>query len=149
MDGKFILVGSTYFFDGMDGFHSKDKDFVQLVDKPNGFQYVKQTSGSYCLFQWKRMSADEFVEYALAKGPAMQLGKFLVPEFVIEIDFTIAHLRRLKPLVDALDEKHAYERVIYNAYLENGGFRLTAEQREQAYEAYKQARETVKSENYK
>lgn len=39
-----------------------------------------QISGKFCLFRWRLMTPDEFVEYTLANDPAMMLGKFLVPE---------------------------------------------------------------------
>ncbi len=70
----------------------------------------------------------------------MQLGKFLVPGFVQEIGFTIEHLKALKPLAEKLDERHRYEKVIYDSYIENGSFELTEEQRSKAYEQYKLAR---------
>lgn len=117
--GEFILVGSRYFFGSMDGFKSKNTDYVLLVDEPRGFEYVRQTSSSYCLFEWKRMKPISFVEYTLSRGPAMQLGKFLVPEFCDEIGFTLNHLKMLEPLVEKLDAKRQYEKVIYDAYLAN------------------------------
>ena len=140
---KDILVGSSYFFQGKENFKSKDKDYVTLVDNPCEFKYVRQTSSSYCLFEWKRMTADEFVTYALSKGPAMQLGKFLVKEFVEEIGFTINHLKQLQPLVDNLDKKHLYEKVIYNAYIENNKFELTEDQLNVAYTSYLEARTKI------
>lgn len=136
----YILIGSTVFFSSFDDFKSKDKDYILLVDNPDGFNFVRQTSGSYCLFEWKKMSADEFVDYTLTKGPAMQLGKFLVPEFVTAIGFTIEHLKRLSPLVEKLDSKHAYEKIIYDSYIENNAFTLTADQLNAAYLKYKEVR---------
>lgn len=67
----------------------------------------------------------------------MQLGKFLVPAFVEAIGFTIENLKRLQPLVDSLDDKHKYEKVIYDSYIENGEFKLTDEQLQKAYLEYK------------
>lgn len=140
-----ILVGSTYFFKGLEGFKSKDTDRVVLVDNPVGFKNVRQTSGSgSCLFEWRKMTADEFVEYTLTKGPAMQIGKFLVPEFCEEIGFTIEHLKKLESLVEKLDVKHGYEKIIYNSYIKNGLFTLTEEQLKDAYEEYKKERATNK-----
>jgi hypothetical protein len=71
---------------------------------------------------------------------ALVVGKFLVPEFCEEIGFTVEQLPLLKPLIDRLDSKHLYEQVIYNAYLENGDFTLTQEQRDNAYKSYKMTR---------
>jgi hypothetical protein len=136
-----ILVGSSVFFNEIEGFQSKDRDYVILVEKPVGYDFVRQTTSSKaCIFEWRKMSPERFVEYSLHRGPAMQIGKFLVPEFVQEIGFTIEHLKALKPLAEKLDERHKYEKVIYDSYIENGSFELTEEQRSKAYEQYKLAR---------
>ena len=136
-----ILVGSKYFFKEMPGFSSKDTDKIVLVSKPVGFKYVRQTSGSgSCLFEWKKMTADEFVNRTLKTKTPMSVGKFLVPEFNEQIGFTIEHLKLLEPIFEQLDEKHKYEKVIYDAYVSNGSFTLTDEQRQTAYEVYKEAR---------
>ena len=136
-----ILVGSSVFFNEIEGFQPKDRDYVILDEKPVGYNFVRQTtSGKECLFEWRRMIPEQFVEYSLHRGPAMQIGKFLVPEFVQEIGFTIEHLKKLKPLAEKLDERHKYEKVIYDAYIENGAFELTAEQRSKAYEQYELVR---------
>lgn len=55
----------------------------------------------------------------------MQLGKFLVPTFIEAIGFTIDDLKKLQPLLDNLDDKHKYEKVIYNTYIQNNDFTLT------------------------
>ena len=139
-----ILVGSSVFFNEIEGFKPKDRDYVILDEKPVGYDFVRQTTSSkQCLFEWRRMLPEQFVEYSLYIGPAMQIGKFLVPEFVQEIGFTIEHLKKLKPLIEKLDSKHAYEKVIYDAYIENEAFILTEEQRSKAYEQYKLARTKV------
>lgn len=39
-----------------------------------------------------------------------------------------------------LDERHRYEKTIYNAYIENGSFYLTDEQRRKAYDEYASVR---------
>jgi hypothetical protein len=55
------------------------------------------------------------------------IGKFLVPEFCERISFTIEDLQKLSPLTKILDDKHKYEKVIYDSYLENKDFVLTEE----------------------
>ena len=70
----------------------------------------------------------------------MSVIKFLTPEFNEAIGFTIKDLPKVKPLIDKLDEKHLYAKIIYEAYLENGSFTLTQEQRDKAYEEYKRLR---------
>lgn len=144
---KSILVGSTYFFKGLEGFKSKDTDRIILVDNPVGFKNVRQTTGSgACLFEWRKMTSDEFVEFTLQTKLPMSVGKFLVPEFCEAIGFTIKHLKKLKPVFKKLDDKHKYEKVIYESYIENGDFTLTEEQRLKAYEVYKKYRENDKEE---
>jgi hypothetical protein len=136
-----ILVGSTYFFKQYSDFHSKDIDYVELVDNPIEFNYNKHIyENNVCLFKWRRMSADKFVEYSLTKGPSMQIGKFLVKEFNEEIQFSIEHLKRLQPLIERLDDKHNYQKIIFHAYIDNNSFTLTDEQREEAYKMYKKVR---------
>lgn len=139
---KQFLVGSAYFFKDDKSFKPKDRDYVVLVDNPKGFENVRQTiNGSHCLFEWRKMPASEFIDYALRKGPAMQVGKFLVPEFANEIGLTINDLQRLSPLVVRLDGKHEYERLIFNYYIQNGKFELTTEQLAAVRAAYDQARQ--------
>lgn len=138
---KTIIVGSTYFFKNIEGFHSKDIDRVVLVDNPVGFKNVRQTSGSgSCLFEWRRMSADEFVEFALNSKLPMSVGKFLVKEFCDEIGFTLEHLKKLTPQFERLDDKHKYEKIIFDSILINNSWELTYEQLQAAYEVYKQYR---------
>lgn len=139
---KAILVGSKRFFDGIDGFNSKDVDKVVLVENPIGFKYVRQTSGSgSCLFEWKKMSAEEFVEFTINSKLPMSVGKFLVPEFCEEIGFTIKHLKQLEPQFSKLDDKHKYEKIIFDSYIKNNSFTLTDEQKMAAYEEYRRERQ--------
>lgn len=67
----------------------------------------------------------------------MQLGKFLIPTFIEAIGFTIEDLKKLQPLADNLDDKHKYEKVIYDSYIQNNDFTLTDEQLQKAYLEYK------------
>ncbi len=138
---KTILVGSTYFFKNIEGFKSKDIDRVVLIDNPVGFKNVRQTSGSgSCLFEWRRMSADEFVDFTLNSKLPMSVGKFLVKEFCDQVGFTIEHLKQLAPQFDKLDDKHKYEKILFDSILSNNSWTLTDEQLQAAYEEYKQYR---------
>lgn len=132
-----MLVGSNVFFKDIDGFVSKDVDILELVDNPTDFKYIRQFRGNNkCVFQWKKMNADEFIEISLKRGVPMEIGKFLVPEFVQVIGFNIDHLKKLQVLADNLDDKHKYEKIIYDAYIENNTFELSEEQRKLAYSEY-------------
>lgn len=135
-----ILMGSRYFFSEYPDYHSHDIDKIELQDT-NDYKYVRIIRGQgKDYFFFKRKPKEEMIQDALKQELAMVVGKFLVPEFCQEIGFTIEDLPRLQPLIDRLDEKHLYEKIIYEAYLNNGSFTLTQEQRDQAYEEYKRLR---------
>lgn len=135
------LVGSRAFFEGYADFSPKDKDFLILDENPKGYKIFRQTSlNGKCLFEWKKFSPNKFIEIHKNNGTGMLIGKFLVPEVCKDIGFTIEHLKKLEPLLKKLDDKHKYESVIFYAYLENGDFVLTQEQRDEAYRVYKEAR---------
>ncbi len=135
-----ILIGSRYFFSEYPDYHSHDIDKIELQDT-NDYKYVRIIRGQgKDYFFFKRKPKEEMIQDALKQELAMVVGKFLVPEFCQEIGFTIEDLPRLQPLIDRLDEKHLYEKIIYEAYLSNGSFTLTQEQRDQAYEEYKRLR---------
>lgn len=135
-----FLVGSRAFFTGLDGFKPKDTDNAYLVNGYTSYKYVQQIQlRESCHFFWKKYPKQEMIEYALEHGKdknAMLIGKFLVPEFAKALDFTIQDLKQLEPLIENLDDKHKYEEIIFNAYMENGDFILTDEQRQKAFEEY-------------
>lgn len=137
-------VGSTYFFSGYPDFHSNDIDEVEFEEHPKLYQNVMQfrkKDKSRCLFKWRKMSADEFVAYSLNSKLPMEVGKFLVPSVAEHLNFTLEHLKMLEPVFAKMDEKHQYERIIFDAYISNGAFTLTDEQRRKAYQSYKLSRE--------
>jgi hypothetical protein len=86
------------------------------------------------------MNVDEFIDITLKRNIPMEIGKFLVPEFIQKFSLTIEKLKRLQPLVDNLDDKHKYERIIYNSYIKNNGFFLSEDQLTNAYLEYKKYR---------
>ena len=133
-----MIVGSRAFFEGMTGFSPKDIDILELVENPTSFKDVRQLKGKgKCVFQWRKMTSNEFIDVTLTRGLPMEIGKFLVPEFATTIGLTIEDLRRLQPMIDRIDAAHAYEKVIYDAYLYNNAFTLTSGQRCAAFEEYK------------
>ena len=86
------------------------------------------------------MPIDELIDITLFRNFPMEIGKFLVPEFIKEFKLSIDDLKRLEPIIKNLDDKHKYEEVIFRSYLENGDFILTDEQREEAYRIYNNSR---------
>lgn len=132
-----MIVGSNAFFRSIDGFVSKDIDILELIDKPIGFKIFRQIKfPNKCVFQWKRMSPQEFIDITIKNNTPMEVGKFLVPEFNNEIGFTIDDLKQLDLLFNKLDDKHLYEKIIYDSYIENNQFILTDIQLQKAYEEY-------------
>lgn len=142
-----ILVGSRAFFSGMKGFHSKDQDYLILVDNPQGFSWRREQSiRGVCRFEYKKDTPAAMVAKTLEHGDAMLLGKFLVPQFAEAIGATVQDILPLEALLPKLDQKHQYEAVIFQAIKENKSFDLTDEQRAAAYEAYMQARKKPEDE---
>lgn len=136
-----MIVGSTYFFNNIKGFSSKDIDILEIVSSPKDFKYSYQLSRKgKCVFKWKKMSPKKFIKITLERNCPMEIGKFLIPEFCKEIGFTIEHLLELKSLVEKLDDKHKYESIIFDSYIENNDFILTQEQLLKSYNEYKKYR---------
>ena len=136
-----MLVGSNVFFKDIEGFTSKDTDILEFVDNPTDFKNVRQFKfPDKCVFQWRKMPIDELIDVTLFRNFPMEVGKFLVPEFIKEFNLSIDDLKRLEPIISKLDDKHKYEEVIFRSYLENGDFILTDEQREEAYRIYNNSR---------
>lgn len=136
-----FLVGSTYFFSCYSDFKSKDIDKVELLDVA-AFPYRRQYfAPGRCLFRIARQNTvEDYIKWELKIGRGMALGKFLIPEFCEAIGFTINDLPKLQPLVDALDERHLYEKIIFDSYITNQAFVLTNDQRDAAYQNYKASR---------
>ena len=132
-----MLVGSTVFFKDIEGFTSKDIDILEFVDNPTDFKNVRQFKfPNKCVFQWRKMPIDELIDITLFRNFPMEIGKFLVPEFIKEFKLSIDDLKRLEPIIAKLDDKHKYEEVIYNSYIKNNDFYLTDKQLKNAYEIY-------------
>lgn len=136
-----FLMGSRYFFSCYEDFNSKDIDEIEIVET-NEFKQVRQLTGQgKCLFQLKKHSSKyAYIDYALKSKVGMVIGKFLIPEFCEAIGFTVKDLPRLRELIDRLDDKHRYEQIIFDSYIENGSFTLTDEQRARAYKSYRESR---------
>ena len=137
-----FIVGSNNFFRDIEGFTSKDEDILIVEESPTEYKNFMQISRKgKCVFKWRKMTPQNFIKFTfwLDKTP-MAAGKFLNKEFCEYIGFTITHLKKLEPVFEKLDEKHTYQKVIYDSYIENGKYYLTDEQRMKAYEVYKASR---------
>ena len=136
-----ILIGSTYFFSCYDDFQGKDIDELQIIETDE-FSQIRQITGQgRCLFVLKKHpNKEDYINWALQSNTGMVIGKFLVPEFCETIGFSVEDLPQLNILITKLDDKHMYEKIIYDSYIENGSFTLTDEQRDRAYKSYKNSR---------
>lgn len=145
-----ILVGSRAFFDGMKGFKSKDRDFLVLVEQPQGFTWRREQSvRGVCTFEYKKDTPAAMIAKTLEVGDPLLIGKFLVPEVAKAIGATVDDILPLESLLPKLDDKHQYEAVIFNAIKANGAFTLTKEQRQEAFKAYQSARKKPDNRNGK
>ena len=136
---KRFKIGSQVFFKGYPDYISHDADFVEFQDNPTFYKIFANAKEKYNdIFYYKTMSKDEFIKYELehCKTTPMAAGKFLVPELAEYIGFTIEDLKLFQFAFDNIDEKHKYEQIIYKSYIENDGFILNEEQRNEAYKLY-------------
>jgi hypothetical protein len=141
--GKKLLVGSAYFFSCYPDFVPGDIDELEIIDTTE-FGYLKicaNVKKNTDLFRLKKQPNKEtYIKNSLAVGVGKALGQYLVPEVCRELGFTVEDLPKVQRLVELLDKKHEYEKIIYEAYLENKDFSLTDSQRLTAYQCYKTAR---------
>ena len=139
-----FIIGSKAFFTGFSDFKAIDTDYLILEDNPD-YELTKSVmdeNGNHYVY-WENMPKERFIEIHTHFYEGRFMQKFLVPEFVEYLGFTIDDLKSLSFLLDRLDEQHSYCRTIYNYYIENNSFTLTQEQLTQAYEVYKMDRKEL------
>ena len=135
-------IGSTAFFGEYEDFTPKDEDELHVMSCKlfgNSNSYCIKADGTDIII-YSPLSKDEFIENDLNDKDPIKVGKYLVKDFCEYIGMEVNDLKRLKPLIDNIDEKHSYEKIIYDAYIENNDFKLTDLQRYKAYEKYKKTR---------
>ena len=140
---KRIPIGSQAFFSEYEDYKSHDRDFIEFQDEPTEFRkfLIVRENGDE-IFYYKTMPKEEFLQSELKhiKRIPMAAGKFLVPEVAEFLGLTIEDLKLFEDAFNRIDEKHLYEKKIYDFYVENGDFTLTQEQRDKAYQIYKEKR---------
>lgn len=135
---KTIIVGSCAFFNKFKDFNSKDTDILHILDYPIFGETIQVM---------RKNNKDEFLMYNFGKNKLielindpLQVGKFLVPEFAKYIDLTIEDIKKLEQWLNKLDDKHSYEKLIYEYYIKNNDFFLSEEQLKKVYIKYKEYR---------
>ena len=78
----------------------------------------------------KRPTKDEIVKGKIANALTSAAKNHIVA--------TIDDLKLFQSAFDNIDERHKYEKVIYEPYIKNNAFVLTDEQRNEAYKLYKE-----------
>lgn len=142
---KKITIGSNIFFKDYTDYSSHDIDYIIFEENPTqykNFMHVNLIYKGSDTFYYRDMPKEEFIEYELnhCKKLPMAAGKFLIPELCKYKNITIEDLKQFEFAFNNMDNKHKYEKLIYNAYIENGDFVLTNKQRNEAYKVYKEAR---------
>ena len=138
-----ILIGSQVFFSNYEDYSPHDYDYVEFVENPTFFNTFCNIRGKKTdIFMYKNMTKEEFLEYELKHSEKLPMaaGKFLIPELCKYKGITLEDLKLFESAFNNIDEKHKYEKIIYDAYFKNNGFWLTKEQRDLAYQIYKKSR---------
>ena len=139
---KKIRCGSSYFFDKFDDYIYKDIDWLVFVDKLPGKQpmfRVKIKNDDLMMFDINTKK-QQYIDMVFDTNVTLKIGKFLIPEFNKFIGFNINDLTIFKDIINNLDDKHKYQKIIYDCYLENNSFYLTKKQLDKAYLEYKKYR---------
>lgn len=138
---KTFTIGSSRFFSGIPGYKGKDLDELHVMDEfPEGDNVLHLFSGERDIILVRKLTKEGYIKDVYDSKVPMRAGKFLSKEFAEWIGFTLDDLKTLEPVFRHMDDKHQYEEIIYDAYLENGGWWLTPEQTEKAYASYKKHR---------
>ena len=139
---KKIQIGSQVFFKVVyEDYESHDEDYICFVEKPvlfKDFMNIRGKGKDY--FYFRDMNKDEFIEYSIkhCEKLPMAAGKFLVPEVAKYFGMTIEDLKKFETFFNGIDSRHAYEKVIYDAYIKNNDFKIGKRQLNKAYKLYKE-----------
>ena len=143
---KRFVVGSKAFFSSFDDFKPNDTDVVIIQDNPpkgKVFQKMRMRKTDY--FIYKSMPKYDLIHLTITRLTPMYASMFLIPEFADSIGVTIEDLDLLQNVFYHIDDKHSYEKMIYEYYRQNNGFYLNDEQLKAVYEDYKSKRPKIYS----
>lgn len=142
---KEYITGSRYFFEGMPGFQSKDKDKIIITDvspipsiKFNKSMIIR--GGEIDNYYFRPMTSDEWIDFTLDVNVPMAVARFLNKEFCSDFGITFEQLERLRSLVENMDDKHIYLKYIYETILKNRTWDLSNDELEEAHKIYKSKR---------
>ena len=139
---KKIKIGSQVFFSGIyEDYNSHDEDYIIFVKNPTLFKDFMNIRGrGKDYFYFRDMGKDEFIEYSIrhCEKLPMAAGKFLVPDVIKHLGMTIEDLKKFETFFNEIDPRHAYEKIIYDAYIKNNDFKIGKRQLNKAYKLYKE-----------
>lgn len=145
---KKILVGSKYFFNNFEDFVGHDEDYISFLSgdkfvKPGNSMIVHLTYPiSTDLITYNVEDRTNMLQLAKESHDPYHIGKFLIPELCEYCEITLEDvIREVGDMFNELDETHYYQKIIYDAYVENNSMTLTEDQLNAAYESYKTSRE--------
>ena len=135
-----FLTGSKYFFGNCEGYEPTitDTDYIEIIENAD-FRRIRliHDENGFEVYQWAlRPKAQIFEEFEHFPN-STAVCSLLVPEFNEVFGITYLDLIKVENVINNLTGKLSYYKVIYDAYMKNGSFVLTDEQRQAAYEVYK------------
>lgn len=134
---KQFTIGSNVFFKNFTDYFSKDIDELIICDELiDNKKCLNMKIKNKDIFLYKQMEKQEMIEFDLNSNVNMKAGKYLVPEFANYIGLTIEDLKVFKNMFENIDNKHFYEKLIFNFYIQNNSFSLTKNQLDEAYKEY-------------
>jgi len=134
---KQFTIGSNVFFKNFTDYFSKDIDELIICDELiDNKKCLNMKIKNKDIFLYKQMKKQEMIEFDLNSNVNMKAGKYLVPEFANYIGLTIEDLKVFKNMFENIDNKHFYEKLIFNFYIQNNSFSLTKNQLDEAYKEY-------------
>jgi len=144
---KRFIIGSRAIFTGYKDFedYTTDTDILLIHDDPDYWletQYHDPEDDNIHYICWANISKEDLLYYHIHNvymGTFIQ--KFLCPEYAEWLGLTIEELASMERLLQYMDNKHSYEKIVFYAYIKNGGFYMTDEQKAAAYEEYKLKRQ--------
>lgn len=146
MEGKKIEIGSGAFFKNFPDYIEKDRDFLVLCEREliPGKLIINMKKGKDDVFFMWNCGKDELIKrHSGFTFSPMAAGKFLVPEVIEKLKITIEDLKLLEEVIGRMDDRHRYEKMIYDFYITNGTTSLTDSQLQEVWKEYKKWRPEI------
>lgn len=114
---KEFIIGSHALVKGC--LTSMSIDYVEIIDNPSGFNYIKTVDGSSFKVYIKRRPANEIIDFIIDHNLYRVAGVFLVDEVREELGVTVNDMERLQPMFDTFTGKYEYLKKLFDAIINN------------------------------